>query len=462
MNQTLAERIVAADQRHLLHPYQLFDSYLTDAVLPISDGTGARLLDVHGQEYIDAVGGMWCTNIGLGREEMAEAIASQVRNLAYANPFTDMTNVPAVELAERLAELAPGSLNHVFFTCGGSTANDSALRLIQYYWSVRGEPKRRHILSRVDSYHGTTLASVSIGGKPGDRQPEFTYITDTIHHLSSPNYYRHGNGRTEDEFADDLVTEFLNKVDQLGGPSAIAAFYAEPVMGSGGVILPPGDYLQRIASFCNEHEIIFVSDEVVTGFGRLGEWFVSESMFGLRPDIITSAKGLTSGYLPLGAMIFSDEIFDVISAPGFGRCFGVGYTYSGHPVSCAAALKNIEIMEREGVLDHVKKIGPYFIEQLEDLCDLPMVGDVRGSHLMGCVEFVADAASKRDYPEELGVGKWVSNEADAMGLIVRPITNLNVMSPPLVISRDEVDVIVARLREAIIAARAKLEASGHH
>ena len=454
--------LVAADQRHHLHPFQIFDTYLTDPALVVAQGSGTRLVDSDGQEYIDAVGGLWCTGIGLGREEMAEAIAQQVRDLAYANPFTDMTNVAAVELAERLAALAPGSLNHVFFTCGGSTAIDSALRLVQYYWSVRGEPQRRHILSRVDAYHGTTLASASLGGKPGDRMPEFQFITDTIHHLSSPNYYRNGAGRTEQEFADDLIAELERRVDELGGPECVAALFAEPVMGSGGVLVPPADYLRRLWEFCKRHGILYVSDEVVTGFGRLGEWFVSESLYGIRPDILTAAKGLTSGYLPLGALLFSDEIFDVISEPGAGRCFGVGYTYSGHPVACAAALKNIEIIEREKLLEHVRRVGPYFMEQLATLGDLPMVGDVRGSHLMACVEFVADSADGRPYADELGVGKWVSNEADKRGLIVRPIESLNVMSPPLVITPDDVDAVVSRLREAIIAARASLEAAGHH
>jgi adenosylmethionine-8-amino-7-oxononanoate aminotransferase len=367
-----------------------------------------------------------------------------------------MTNVPSVDLAEKLACLAPGSLNHVFFTCGGSTAVDSAFRLIQFYWACRGQPERTHILSRVDAYHGTTYASASIGGKPGDKPPEFSFLSGTIHHLSSPNQYRFADGRTDQEFADDLIAEL-----EATGPEHVAAMFAEPLMGSGGVIVPPADYLQRAWRFCRDNDILFVADEVVTGFGRLGEWFVSESIYGIRPDMITSAKGLTSGYLPLGALIFSDEVFDVIAEEGHGRYFAVGYTYSGHPVSCAAALKNIEIIEREGLLDHVKDVGPYFMEQLRTLTDLPMVGDVRGSHLMACVEFVADADTKRTYPDALNVGKWVSNEADRLGLIVRPMDNLNVMSPPLVITRDDVDAIVSRLGDAIVATRAKLEAAGH-
>ena len=449
--------IVERDRRHFIHPYQVFDTYLVDDVLAIERGAGAQLVDTDGRRYVDAVGGMWCTNIGLGRDEMADAIAQQVRELAYANPFVDMTNVPAGRLCEKLAELAPGDLDHVFLTTGGSTAVDAAYRMIHFYWYVRGEPDRKHVISRVDAYHGTTYASVSIGGKPGDRVPGFDYIDDTIHHLSSPNIYRYGNGRTEQEFADDLVAEFAAKVDELG-PGRVAAFFAEPIMGSGGVILPPADYLQRVRQLCAEHEIVYVSDEVVTGFGRLGEWFASESVFGIVPDIITSAKGLTSGYLPLGATIVSRRIYDVIAETGHDRYLAVGYTYSGHPVSCAAALKNIEIIEREGLLDHVKEIGPYFIEQLRTLADLPMVGDVRGSHLMACVEFVEDRTTKRRYPDELDVGKLVANACEPRGLIVRPMVHLNVMSPPLVITRDDVDHIVRTLREAIVDVRADLGA----
>lgn len=453
--------IIARDQRHLVHPYQVFDTYLDDPVLPIAGGQGAHLVDTDGREYIDAVGGMWCTNIGLGRDEMADAIAAQVRELAYANPFTDMTNVPAGLLAERLANLSPGHLNHVYFSTGGSTAVDAAFRTVQFYQHARGKHDKRHILSRRDSYHGTTYAAVSIGGKAGDRAPFFDYIDDIIHHLSSPNFYRYGGEMTEQEFADHLVAEFEDKVAELGGPDKVAGFFAEPVMGSGGVVVPPADYLQRINRFCRDHDILYVSDEVVTGFGRLGEWFVSESMFGLEPDMITSAKGLTSGYLPLGATLMTDELYDVIAEPGHGFFYGVGHTYSGHPVSCAAGLKNIEIIEREGLLDHVRDVGPYFLDQLETLRDLPMVGDVRGSHLMACVEFVADRTTKRTYPAELDIGRWVSREADDLGLIVRPIENLNVMSPPLVVTRDDIDVIVARLREAIVRAHGKLDAAGH-
>jgi adenosylmethionine-8-amino-7-oxononanoate aminotransferase len=221
--------------------------------------------------------------------------------------------------------------------------------------------------------------------------------------------------------------------------------------------MPPGNYLRRIWEFCRDNDIIYVSDEVVTAFGRLGHWFVSEEVFGIQPDMITTAKGLTSGYLPLAATIISDRMFDAMSDPGAGRYLPFGFTYSGHPVSCAAALKNIEIIEREGLLEHVREVGPYFLEQLDALRDLPMVGDVRGSHLMACVEFVRDKDTRTPYPDEIDIGKRVSNQADALGLIVRPVENLNIMSPPLIITREQVDFIVDTLREAIPPAYAEAE-----
>lgn len=449
--------VVERDKRHHLHPYQVFESFAEEGALPIASGEGAYITDTNGKRYVDAVGGLWCTNIGLGREDMAEAIAEQVRRLAYSNPFVDMTHVPAADLATKLADLAPGDLNHVFFSTGGSTANDMAYRLAQFYQAVRGKPEKRHVISRVDAYHGQTYASVSIGGKPGDHIEELEFL-DNVHHLSSPNIYRYGGGLSEEAFADQLFTEFVDKVAELGGSEYVSAFFAEPIMGSGGVIPPPANYLKRIWEYCRDNDILYVADEVVTGFGRLGEWFSSEKHFGMLPDIITTAKGLTSGYLPLGATIFSDRIFDVIGEPGRGPGYlPIGFTYGGHPVSCAAALKNIEILEEEGILQHVRDIGPYFMEQLNTLRDLPMVGDVRGSHLMVCIEFVRNTETGEPYPYQVDIGKRVSNECDALGLIVRPVENLNIMSPPLIITREQVDFIVETLRTAIPLAYAEAE-----
>jgi len=457
----LTEEIIEMDKAHHLRPYLNFDT-LEEGALPIERAEGIYVWDTDGKKYVDAIGGMWCTNIGAGSKEMADAIAQQILTCNFANPFTDMTNVPATRLTKKLAELAPGDLNHVHLTCGGSTANDSAFRLVQFYHACKGNERKKHILSRTDAYHGTTYVAMSLGGKKGDRIDEMNYMgpEENIHHLSSPNYYRYGNGLSEADFAHKLFDEFIHKIDELGGPDTIAAFLAEPIMGTGGVVLPPGNYLKRIADYCRQHDILYWSDEVVTGFGRCGEWFVSEAMFDIQPDILISAKGLSSAYIPLGACIFSDRIWDVISEPGHGRYFAHGYTYSSHTVAAAAALKNIEIMEREKILDHVRKVGPYFLERLGELHALDMVGDVRGTHLMACVEFVKDKNTGETFPEEMDIGKLVSNEADRLGLIVRPMVNLNVMSPSLICTEQDIDFIVDTLRQAIEVTSGKLRNRG--
>jgi len=446
------------DKEHFLHPWTLFDSFSQEGALVVDKGDGVHIEDTEGNRYLDAVGGLWCTNIGLGRKEMADAIAEQVLKLAYANPFVDMTNEPAALLAAKLAELAPQNINHVFFTTGGSTAIDSAYRLVQYYQACRGRPEKEHIISRVNAYHGSTYLAMSIGGKKADHPPEFKFMDSTIHHISAPNYYRAPDGLNEAQFLNQLVCELEEKILELGAHH-VAAFFAEPVMGAGGVIVPPDGYHRRTWEVCKKHDVLYVADEVVTSFGRLGQWFASEDVFGIQPDIITTAKGLSSGYLPIGAMLYSRQIHEVISAPGYNRCFANGYTYSGHPVACAAALKNIEIIERENIFNNVREVGPYFMERLQSLRDLKIVGDVRGLMMMMCVEFVKDKKTREVFAEEVDIGKLVSNQADARGLILRPVGNLNVMSPPLIITREHVDFIVDTLRESILATQEQLQIS---
>ena len=430
--------------------------------MPIDRGEGCRVWDTDGNEYFDAVGGLWCNNIGLGRKEMADAIAEQAQKLSYANTFVDMTNAPAAELAQKLAELAPGDLNRVLYSCGGSTAVDTAVRLMQFYNNCRGKTDKKHIISRDNAYHGSTYVAMSLGGKPGDHSPMFDYIKDTVHRISCPNYYREAKaGMSEAEFTDALVKELEEKVIEIGGADKVMAYFAEPVMGAGGVIVAPDGYNRRMWEVCKKYDILYVSDEVVTAFGRLGHWFASKDEFDIQPDIIVCAKGITSGYLPLGATIFSDRIWKVIAEDGQGRCFTHGFTYSGHPVACAAALKNIEIMEREKIFDNVNEVGPYFEEQLQTLTDLPIVGEVRGMKFMCCVEFVKDPQTKELFDEDLDIGKRIANAADKRGLIVRPIVHLNIMSPPLTMTREDVDFVVATLRESIKEALTGLEAEGH-
>jgi len=454
------QEIMKKDQAHFMHPWTIFDVYKTEGALPIEKAQGNHIEDTDGNKYLDAVGGLWCNNIGTGRREMADAIAEQVMKMSYASPFVDMTNVPATELAAKIAQLAPGDLNRVFFSCGGSTAVDTAFRLIQYYQNCRGKQSKKHIISRDMSYHGTTYAAMSIGGKKGDHPEEFDFIQETIHHITAPKKYGQFDDKTDAEFLDFLLVELEEKIIALGADN-VAAFFAEPAMGAGGVIIPPKGYHKKTWQICKKYDVLYVSDEVVTAFGRLGHWFASDDVFDIVPDIIISAKGLTSGYQPLGATIFSDHIWDVISEDGHGRCFAHGFTYSGHPVACAAALKNLEIMEREQLLNNVNELAPYFEEKLNSLRDLPIVGDVRGQGFMWCVEFVANKETFELFPEEMDIGKQISNHADAKGLIVRPIVHLNVMSPPLTLTKADIDFIVDTLRASIDETLIDLKTQGY-
>jgi adenosylmethionine-8-amino-7-oxononanoate aminotransferase len=435
------------DRRHSLHPWTNFGPFEKEGALVIARGQGCHLWDAEGRQYLDAVGGLWCTNIGLGRREMAEAIAAQAERLAFSNTFVDMTNEPTALLAAKIAELAPGDLNRVHFTTGGSTAVDTAVRMVSYYHHARGNPEKTDIAARDYSYHGSTYLSQSVGKRPGDRVEEFRYKTEGIHHLSVPNPYRRPAHLSEAQFCDTLIAEFEALIARVGA-DRIGGFIAEPIQASGGIIIPPEGYLRRMWQVCQRHDILFIADEVVTAFGRLGHWFASLSEFGVQPDMITSAKGLTSGYQPLGAVIFSDRIWEAM-AQGGQRWFTSGLTYSGHPVACAAALKNIEIIEREDLLAHATKVGTYFETRMAALSSLPLVGDVRGRKLMLCVENVANKETKALLPDEINESKRISNVCESLGLLVRPIGHLNVMSPPLVITESQIDFIAETLEVAI-------------
>ena len=452
-----AHQLGQADIRHHLHPWQHFESFEKEGALLIEKGEGAYIQDVRGNKYLDAVGGIWCTNIGLGRQDMAEAISAQVLELAYANPFSDMGSARTVELARKLAELAPGSVNRVIFSNGGSTAVDTAARLAHFYQSCRGLPEKRHFISRRKAYHGSTYLSASLSGR--DHVKEFSYQTENIHFVSCPNYYRATPGLSEEGFCDQLVDELEQKILAIG-PDKVAAFFAEPIMGAGGVIVPPRDYNRRTFDLCRKYDVLYVADEVVTAFGRVGHWFASSGEFGIEPDIITCAKGVTAGYLPLGATLYSDEIHQAMSSGDPQRVFAHGFTYSGHPVCCAASLKVIDIMERERILDQVREVGPYFESRLQELRDLAIVGDVRGRKFMMCVEFVADKKTRELFPESMDIGRMVATRCEERGLIVRPLVHLNVMSPPLILSRAQVDEIVETLGEGILQTQKDLATTG--
>jgi len=442
------EALWAKDRDHIIHPWVDLGTAKTRQPLIITESAGAHIYDSDGRKMLDGIGGMWCVNIGYAREEMVQAIADQIRSLCYYSPFGLISTPPSIEFGTRIAQYAPGDLKHVFFTTGGSTAVDSALRFVQFYFNFIGQPEKKHIITREYAYHGSTYLSASVSGKPGDRGL-LDFVTDTVHHLPAPNPYRRPDGMTEAEFCDAKVKDLEDKILELG-PEHVACFIGEPLLASGGVIVPPAGYQRRTWEMCRKYDVLYISDEVVTGFGRLGHIFASEPVFDIVPDIITSAKGLTSGYIPLGAFLVSDRLYErVTGADSKGRMFSNGFTYSAHPVACAAGLKNLEIIEREDICGHVREVGPYFVERLKTLGDLPLVGDVRGSHFMVCVECVVDRKTKEVPPAAWEVGMRIMRNTMPHGLLVRPMAHLVVVSPPLILTRKQIDEAVEALRAGI-------------
>jgi putrescine aminotransferase len=449
----------AADRAHLLHPWTNFATFKDRGSFIVSGARGVHVYDTSGRAYLDGMAGLWCVNLGYGREDLVEAIAEQARRLPYYTPFVDVGSLPAAQLAGEIARLAPGDLNHVFFTCGGSTANDTAVRLIHFYHSLRGKPEKQRILVQMDSYHGSTYLTGSMSGRHSARSPHLRFETEMVQTLRAPNTYRRPEGLDEAGFCDLLIAEMAERIETLGAET-IGAFFAEPMMGAGGVIVAPRGYHARVQALCRANDILYVSDEVVTGFGRLGRFFASTELFGVEPDMIISAKGITSGYQPLGALIYSDRIQAVLDAAPEEVWFTNGYTYSGHPVVCAAGLATIRAMEAEDICGQVRKTGPIFERSLKTLLDIDIVGDVRGSHFMMCVEAVADQKTREVFPYKADVGHRIADHAHALGLIARSIGHLIVLSPPLIFMEEHIAQTTAMLREAILRTRADLRADG--
>ncbi len=451
------EKLWRMDRDHYIHPWTDFSVFKEEGSLVIAESEGAYVFDSDGNRYLDGIGGLWCVNIGYGSEEMADAIADQARRMPYYSTFTHVTTPPAAELAAKIAELAPGDLNHVFYGCSGSVANDTAIRIIHFYNNRLGRKKKKKIIARKDGYHGSTYLAMSMTGVEFDHTG-FDLAPKLVHHIPSPNPYRRPDGMSMEAFCDEKVADLRKAIEKLGAEN-VACFIAEPIMGAGGVIVPPPGYHRRTREVCDEYDVLYISDEVVTGFGRLGHFFASETVFDFVPDVITSAKGISSAYVPLSATILSEKIYDVISVPqAEGAMFTHGFTYSGHPVACAAGLKNIEIMERDKICEHVREVGPYFEQQLGTLRDLPIVGDVRGKCFMMCVENVANPETKELFDPKVQIGNRVAEECQKRGLIVRPVGHLNVLSPPLTLTRPQIDEMVRILREGIEAATANLPA----
>ncbi|GAB5470378.1 MAG: aminotransferase [Rhodospirillales bacterium] len=443
---------------HVLHPWEAMAEFPADYRGFLSHAEGIYVYDSDGKKLIDGPAGMWCTQLGYGRQDLADTMASQAMKLAYYSPW-NFDHPLTTELAARLAERSPGDLNTVAFSTGGSTAVDSALRFVMFYNNVKGRREKKHIISREAGYHGSTYLAASVTGKDRE-QSYFDFKTDTIHRISSPNPYKRPDGMSLEDFSQAKVQELEDKILELGADK-VAAFIAEPIQASGGVIVPPQGYLAGCLAVCRKHDVLFISDEVVTAFGRLGHWFASEAVFGIVPDIITVAKGLTSGYVPMGATLFSDRLIqEVTGEDKTGVNFVNGYTYSGHPIASAVALKNMEIFEQEDVLEHVREIAPYFQARLKELEEIPIVGEVRGQGLLACVECVISRESKTPLKLDKAIGARIDEHCKALGLVVRPLYHMCVMSPPLIITKPQIDDMVAILRKGILAAQEDVRREG--
>lgn len=420
----------------------------------IAQAEGAYIYDARGQRYLDGMGGLWCVNVGHGRKQIIDAISDQLSTLDYSSTFYNMTHPIAGELAERVAALAPSHLNQVYFANSGSVANDTAVRILHYYNNRIGAPRKKKILSRLGAYHGSTHLSIAM------TQPAYRVGWDCaeelVHFLSNPCAYYRSEGMSEAEYCDFLIDEMRRDIEKIGA-ERIACFIAEPILGAGGVIVPPEGYHQRSEQVCREYDIKTISDEVVTGFGRIGHMFASEHRFDLTPDIITCAKGITSGYQPLSATLISDEIYDVVSAKD--AKFFHGMTYSGHPACCAAAMANIDIIENDGLCDHVKTIGPLFESMLKSLESMPLVGDVRGSHFMMAIEFAKQGSPRTRYDVKLEIADRIAHATQKRGLIVRPSDYMIMLSPPLILTEVQIGEVVDILRESLeeVAAQMRLE-----
>lgn len=420
----------------------------------VTHAEGCYITDGDGNRILDGMAGLWCVNIGYGREELADVAAEQMRELPFYNTFFKTATPPTVELAAKIAGLTGGKLQHVFFNASGSEANDTVFRMVRHYWKVKGEPNRKVFISRWNAYHGSTVAGVSLGGMKAMHAQGDLPIPG-IEHVRQPYWYGEGRDLEPREFGKLCAQAIEDRILEVG-PENVAAFIGEPVQGAGGVIIPPEGYWQEVERICRKYGILLVADEVICGFGRTGEWFGHQTL-GFTPDLVPMAKGLSSGYLPISAVAVSSDVVDVLKT---GGDFVHGFTYSGHPVCAAVALRNIEIIERENLVGKVRDdVGPYLNAALKRLDDHPLVGETRSIGLLGAVEIVADKKTAARFGGKEGnAGPVVRDFCIDNGLMVRGIRDTIVMSPPLIISRQQIDDLVDIIRRSLDSAMPKLKA----
>ncbi len=446
----------AADAAHFLHPFTDFKALAKKGSRIVESGQGIYLRDSEGQRILDAMSGLWCVNVGYGQPALIEAATKQMSELAFYNAFFQTATKPAIELAELLTEVTPPQFKHVFFSVSGSEGNDTVVRMVRRYWEILGQPERQVIVSRNNAYHGSTVAGSSLGGMSGMHAQGGARVPGIVH-IEQPYWFEHGRSMSKDEFGLIAARWLEDKILEVGADK-VAAFIGEPVQGAGGVIVPPATYWPEIQRICDKYGILLVSDEVICGFGRTGNWWGCETM-GSRPDLMTFAKGVTSGYIPLGGVMVGDRIANVLIDRG-GE-FNHGYTYSGHPVACAVGIANIRLMQREGLVEHVRSdVGPYLAEAFRSLGEHPLVGDAETCGLMGALLLVADKASGKTFAPELEVGMVCRGHCFGNGLIMRAVGDRMIIAPPLVITRAQIDEMVGLIRRCLDLTLADAQAAG--
>ena len=445
----------ALDAAHHMHPFTKNEALGKKGARIITQGSGVWLTDSDGHKIIDGMSGLWCVNIGYGREELAQAAARQIRELPYYNTFFQTSHVPAIALSARIAELAPGDLNHVFFAGSGSEANDTNIRLVRQYWALKEQPQRSIIIARKNGYHGSTMGGGSLGGMKAIHSQGGLPIPGIVH-IDQPHWYLEGGDMTPEAFGLARARQLEETILQLG-PENVAAFIAEPIQGAGGVIIPPSTYWPEIQRIVDQYGILLIADEVITGFGRTGNWFGSQT-FGIRPHIMTIAKGLSSGYAPIGGSIVCDEVAHTIAQDEFNH----GYTYSGHPVAAAIALENLRIMEEEGIVDHVRDVAhPYLAQKWHALADHPLVGETKLVGLMGSLALTPVKGERALFASEPGTAGFITRErCFANNIIMRHVYDRMIIAPPLVITPEEIDILIARATKALDEAYERLKLEG--
>jgi putrescine aminotransferase len=442
--ETDTARLRQLDQAHHLHPFTNLANYSQQGGRIISRAEHVYIYDSDGYKMLDGMSGLWCCNLGYSQTSIKDAIYAQLQELPYYNNFFQCANEPSVELARALVEVTPPQFNHVFFTNSGSEANDTNLRLVHRYYNLLGTPEKKLIISRRNAYHGSTIASASLGGMgPMHKQ---MHGLDYIHHISQPYWFEDGANEDPNDYGIRVARELEQKIDELG-EQRVAAFIAEPVQGAGGVIIPPDSYWPQIKRICAERDILLIMDEVICGFGRTGNWFGSQT-YDLEPDLMTFAKAVTNGYIPLGGVMVGDKVADVLLSHE-GE-FAHGLTYSGHPVACAAGIATLQVLRKKKIIEGTAtRLAPHFQERLQTLRDHPIVGEVRGLGMLGAVELVRDKQSRQRLAPDSAGAVYCRNQANAVGLMVRQTGDTVITAPPLICNRKEIDNLVDMLGKAL-------------